>query len=103
MSPVLDTEPTRTCENPIDSNGTQDIRKSKYFIPELTGIFEDFGRQFLTAILGQYLSLQDLLEYVPKEGESFLGFQLRRDILDRDENGEYQENLTIQIDEFRSH
>jgi hypothetical protein len=74
MSPVLDTEPTRTCENPIDSNGTQDIRKSKYFIPELTGIFEDFGRQFLTAILGQYLSLQDHLKYVPKEGELFLGF-----------------------------
>ena len=49
-------------------------KRSKSFIPELTGIFEDFGRQFLTAILGQYLSLQDHLKYVPKEGELFLGF-----------------------------
>jgi hypothetical protein len=63
-------------------------KKSKSFIPELTEIFEKFGRQFLTTIPGQYLSLQDLLDYVPREGELFLGFQPRRDILDRDENGE---------------
>jgi hypothetical protein len=67
-------------------------KKSKSFIPELTEIFEKFGRQFLTTIPGQYLSLQDLLDYVPREGELFLGFQPRRDILDRDENGEWTLN-----------
>jgi hypothetical protein len=80
--------------------GPRISKKSKSFIPELTEIFEKFGRQFLTTILGQYLSLQDLLDYVSREGELFLGFQPRRDILDRDENGEYQEHLTIQIDEI---
>ena len=43
-SPVLDTEPAGTCENPSDSNGAQDIKEEQIFHPgtdgDIRGIWE---------------------------------------------------------------
>ncbi len=97
-SPVLDTEPTQTCENPIDSNGTQDIKKEQIFHPGTDGDIRGLWETILDGNPGTISKLARSFKVRSERRRIISGFQPRRDILDRDENGEYQEHLTIQID-----
>jgi hypothetical protein len=76
-------------------------KKSLILIKELKGIFQTYARKTLTTLLGQYLSLNELLPFVPNLDDEFLDFVPREEIQSRDENGDYHEFLIYEVGEIK--
>lgn len=76
--------------------GTAEPVATKSELCHMVESLVDKARKILTFVLGQLRSLQELIDFVPKEREDFLHFLPRKELQAIDEEGEYH-NLVKEI------